>query len=101
MMIVAFFYFLAFYALNIFKLKLLSSFFSLCLIITNASMSTTERTRAQRKGFKMSDFKTLILGFPWWLSGKESTCQCRKLFRSLVQEVPTHLGATKPVHHDY
>ena len=27
----------------------------------------------------MSDFKTLILVFPWWLSGKESTYQCRKL----------------------
>jgi len=23
-------------------------------------------------------FKTILLDLPWWLSGKESTCQCRK-----------------------
>ena len=23
-------------------------------------------------------FKNLFLGLPWWLSGKESACQCRR-----------------------
>ena len=30
---------------------------------------------------------TINLGLPWWLSGKESTCQCRRCrFRSLGWE---------------
>ena len=40
-----------------------------------------------------------ILGIPWWLSGKESTCQCRRhrklssisgLGRSPEEEMATH-----------
>ena len=35
---------------------------------------------------------------PWWLSGKESACQCRRQgFHPLIQEDPTCCGATKPV----
>ena len=30
-----------------------------------------------------------IFGLPWWLSGKESACQCRKLrFDSWVGKIP-------------
>ena len=37
-------------------------------------------------------------GFPWWLSGKGVTCQCRgHRFKSLVWEDPTYHGATKPM----
>ena len=33
--------------------------------------------------------KTVIQGLPWWLSGKESTCQCRRhRFDSWVRKVP-------------
>ena len=35
-------------------------------------------------------------GLPWWLSHKESTCQCRVW--SLIQEDPTCGTATKPAH---
>ena len=40
-------------------------------------------------------------GLPWWLSGKESTCQCRTLVQSLIWEDPTCWGAAKLVHHNY
>ena len=31
------------------------------------------------RGFpKIHFLKVTAMGFPWWLSGKESTCQCRK-----------------------
>ena len=33
-------------------------------------------------------------GLPWWLSGKESACQCRKWVHSLVWEDPTCCRAT-------
>ena len=39
---------------------------------------------------------------PWWLSGKESACQCRRQrVQSLVQEDPTCPRATEPMHHNY
>ena len=41
-----------------------------------------------------------ILGLPWWLSGEESTCQCR-IHWSLIRENLTSLGATKPKCHNY
>ena len=31
---------------------------------------------------------TLSSGLPWWLSGKESTCQCRCGFNSWVEKIP-------------
>ena len=30
----------------------------------------------------------VYVGLPWWQSGKESTCQCGRWLRSLVQEDP-------------
>ena len=49
-------------------------------------------------------FKKLIknnLGLPWWLSDKESACQCRRLtqaFETWPRKSPTCHGETKPVH---
>ena len=41
-------------------------------------------------------------GLPWWLNGKESTCQCRKLqVQSLAQEGPTVRGVTKLMSHNH
>ena len=37
-------------------------------------------------------------GLPWWLSGKESTCQCRRRVWSLVWEDPTCCKTTKTTH---
>ena len=33
-----------------------------------------------------------INGLPWWPSGKESTCQCRRQVQSLGQEDPLEKG---------
>ena len=52
-----------------------------------------------KKG-KVSE-KVKNLGLPWWLNGKESTCQCRRRVRSLMQEDPTCCGPTKPLCHKY
>ena len=42
------------------------------------------------------------LGLPWWLSGKESFCQCRRhRFNPWSRKIPHAMGATKPVHHTY
>ena len=38
-------------------------------------------------------------GLLWWLSGKESACQCRQ--HELNLEDPTGHGAAKPVCHNY
>ena len=38
---------------------------------------------------------------PRWLSGKESTCQCRRHRFDPYQEDPTFHRATQPVHHNY
>ena len=39
---------------------------------------------------------------PWWLSGKETACQMQETqVQSLIQEDPTCLRATKPIHHIY
>lgn len=40
-------------------------------------------------------------GLPWWLSGKESSCQCRVHRFALIWEDPTSRRATKPVHYNY
>ena len=42
-----------------------------------------------------------ILGLPWWLSGKESACQCRKHEFVPIWEDPTRHGPTKPVSHNH
>ena len=40
--------------------------------------------------------KKILAGLPWWLSGKESACQCRKCwFHPWSGKTPR--GATKPV----
>ena len=41
--------------------------------------------------------KDEITVFPWWLSGKESACQCRRhAFNPVVKEDPTLHGAHVP-----
>ena len=50
---------------------------------------------ASHKGFDLY-FPHLFIGLPWWLNGKESTCQLEdaglipKLGRSLEKEMATH-----------
>ena len=42
------------------------------------------------------------LGLPWWLSGKESFCQCRRhRCNPWSRKIPHAMGATKPVPHTY
>ena len=46
---------------------------------------------------KEPNYKNEITVFPWWLSGKESACQCRRhAFNPVVQEYPTLHGAHVP-----
>ena len=41
-------------------------------------------------------------GLPWWLNGKEATCQWRRHeFEPWSGEDPTCLRATKPIHRNY
>ena len=40
-----------------------------------------------------------VVELPWWLSGKESACQCRRQFQFLVWEDLSCHGAAKPMHH--
>ena len=46
----------------------------------------------------VSNVESKNSGLPWWVSGKESTYQCRR-HGPLVQEDATE--PTKPVHHNY
>ena len=41
------------------------------------------------------------LGLPRWLSGKESTCRCRRQAQSPPREDATRLEAASPVHHSF
>ena len=45
--------------------------------------------------------KNLVWGLSWWLSDKESTCQCRRQVGSLILEDSTWHGANKPMGHNY
>ena len=46
--------------------------------------------------------KNWYLGLPWWLSGKESTCQCRRhRFDPWSRKIPHSSEQLKPVHHSY
>ena len=40
------------------------------------------------------------MGHPWWVSGKESACQCKRHVWSLIQEDPVCHRATKPMCHN-
>ena len=52
-------------------------------------------------GSLQEDIKKAFLGLPWWLSGKEFTCQCRRQgFDPWTVEDPTWHRATKPVYHN-
>ena len=45
---------------------------------------------------------TILGGFPWWVSGKESACQCRRdTVQFLGQEDPRCCRAPRPVRHSY
>ena len=47
-------------------------------------------------------FKFHLWELPWWPSGKESACQCRRHWVwSLIREDPTCHRATKPMSHNY
>ena len=48
-------------------------------------------------GSKNHLLKMWVRGFPWWLSGKETTCQYRRHGSIPDQEDPTCHAATKPV----
>ena len=46
--------------------------------------------------------KEIIRELLWWLSGKESACQCRRRrFDPCVGKIPPAWGATKPMHDSY
>ena len=53
-------------------LKLDSFFFPLGLLLWDISSESSIR-----KGIPNANIK-LELGLPWWLSGKESACQCKR-----------------------
>ena len=48
--------------------------------------------------FPISYIKIVGVGLPWWLSCKESACQCR---RSLIWEDPMCCGKTTSMCHSY
>ena len=54
---------------------------------------------------KKNKKKTNKEGLPWWSSGQESACQCRRhgdtQDGSQIQEDPTCHRSTKPLHHNY
>ena len=43
-----------------------------------ASVYGVAQSRTWLKWLRSSSSSRTIIGFPWWLSGKESTCQCRR-----------------------
>ena len=48
------------------------------------------------------NIKMYLLGFPWWLSSKESACQRRgQEFDSLIWEDTACRGASKPEYHHH
>ena len=53
------------------------------------------------KNIKKQVTKNQTSELPWWLSGKESACQCRRQWvRFLALEDPTCQGALKPVYYN-
>ena len=63
-------------------------FFTSLETIHNGKMFTFKKKRSFR--------------FLWWLSGKESICQCRRhVFGPWSGKIPTCRRATKPVSHSY
>ena len=46
-------------------------------------------------------FLSNYIGLPWWLRGKEFTCQCRKRGFNLWSRKIPYAAETKPVHHNY
>ena len=66
-------------------------------------MAEVSLTNYLRKYIQSNKTKTKRSeGLPWWLSGKESTCQCRKMqVQSLAQEDPTVRGVTKLMNHNH
>ena len=55
-------------------------------------------SKAVRKKWALKDEKSL--GLPWWLSGKESACQCRRQGFDPWSGKISHATMTKPAHHD-
>ena len=49
----------------------------------------------------LGEFRRLHPRLPWWLSGKESACQCRRRCQSLGWEDPACCGAAELLHHSY
>ena len=69
--------------------------------------SLTLKARPRGGGQLLQDFgsqhNTCAAGLPWWLSGKESTCHCRRhRFSPWSGKIPHACqGAAKLVHHNY
>ena len=55
------------------------------------------RHASQRNNHNWQDFKNHCLGLPWWFSGKESTCQCRRHgFDPWSGMIPCAMGQPSP-----
>ena len=53
------------------------------------------RLKTREKNLNLIRLKVIGLGLPWWLGGKESSCQCRRHgFNSWSMKIPR---ATKPL----
>ena len=52
-------------------------------------------------GESIEEVKNFKVELSWWLSGKDSTCQCRRQVRSLAGEDSTCCGESKPGCHSY
>ena len=66
----------------------------------NSSWQQTSYNVAKR--CKRTFIKQLVLGHPWWLSGKESTCQSRRQgLDPWSQKIPHAVEQLSPCVHDY
>ena len=59
---------------------------------TKKTTKVLSRKKMSRKG---------NVQLPWWLSGKESACQCRRDGLDLIREDHTCCGAAKPMNDNY
>ena len=70
----------------------------LLCIITGTDILRILSMREKEQNLNFKDH----LGFPWWLSGEESTCQCRRHgFDPWSGKIPIYIRATKLMHHRY
>ena len=69
----------------------------------DGSVAINWENKKKKKEKKGMSATAKALGFPWWLSGKESACQGRRhRFKPCSGKIPcASLRATKSVHHSY